>query len=174
MYINSKESQKTRGQKMNPKYLQTSRETYCKLLNHMKQENPKIAMNLSEPPTDKETIFYSFNGACSYLLNGYMGGLFKYDKHFSNCAKDHQSTRILNGGYFLECYEPLAELYRKQGFEIVAEIPFNEEFAPKDWQDDAHLAKKPKVVFMSLYGQGGVLKTNDYDKAFQFAKNTKK
>ena len=78
----------------------------------------------------------------------------------------HQNFRISEGGYFLECFEGvLSEIYKKQGFKVVARLKFDENFAPLNWEKNEVLKNKPDIVFMSLFSVDKIETFEKYEQA---------
>lgn len=109
--------------------------------------------------------------------NGYMGSLFKNPaSKEKGVSKTLQNLRIKDGGSFFDAFGThLEPLYIKNGFEPVARVPFNEEYAPDGWQSTT-LKTRPNVVFFaynpegkSTVGQGKVF--DSWDEAYTFTQD---
>ena len=110
--------------------------------------------------------------------DGYMGGLFKNPmSKLKNVSKVLQQARLKVGGKFFDAFGThLEDMYIKNGFKPVARLKFNEEYAPKGWDDaESVLKNKPDVVFFAYDPKGEAVKGegkyfDDYDEAYKFAK----
>lgn len=82
--------------------------------------------------------------------NGYIGSLFKNpESQTKGAAKKLLDRAVADGGIFMDAFGTYLEpLYIKSGFEPVARMSFNEEFAPDGWQNTT-LKTKPDVVFFA-------------------------
>lgn len=125
---------------------------YVQILETAKETNGKIRLNVSTPENIKGNRYFKSLEGCSILSSkGELCGLFRFKKGTENVAKLHQEKRISLGGFWLNCYEgKLDKIYEKNGFHVVSKLPFNPEFAPKNWQKDEILKNKPFILFMSL------------------------
>lgn len=103
--------------------------------------------------------------------DGNMIGMFKYDKESKGTAQAVQEERVKLGGIKLDNFDGyLTKLYQKNGFRVVSRVPFNEEYAPDDWNKEKH--GTPDVVAM-VYDPNNELdieeKTfEDYDEAMAY------
>ena len=110
--------------------------------------------------------------------DGYMGGLFKNPlSKLKNVSKVLQQARLKVGGKFFDAFGThLEDMYIKNGFKPVARLKFNEEYAPKGWDNaESVLKNKPDVVFFAYDPKGEAVKGegkyfDDYDEAYKFAK----
>ena len=112
---------------------------YIDIFNRVSKNVAKVRMNSSPPSYSDHIRFFKSSEGISYLgSDGYMGGLVRFNfANKENLSKQHQEQRIFKGGTFLDCYDgKLVELYKKQGFRVVARLPFNGDYAPKDWEED--------------------------------------
>ncbi len=115
--------------------------------------NPRVKINCCIPEHTEHIKYFKSVDGISYLNTdtGYMGGLCRFKDGTENLSKLHQEHRIALGGNQIDCYASnLVNLYKKQGFVEYQRIPFNEKYAPKNWQSDLFLCDKPDVVFMRL------------------------
>ena len=146
---------------------------YTDIFNRVSKNVAKVRMN-STPPNYSDGIrFFKSSEGISYLgSDGYMGGLVRFNfANKENLSKQHQEQRIFKGGTFLDCYDgKLVELYKKQGFRVVARLPFNGDYAPKDWEEDEFLKYRPDVVFLSINQSIKIIYTNDYQEAYNHAR----
>ena len=88
-------------------------------------------------------------------------------------AKRAVELAIKHGGKKLDCYDTvLPGWYAKAGMQVVARIPFDEKFAPKDWDYKAYSEYnngRPDIVFMvhvggvQKYDSKGGIKVKDYE-----------
>lgn len=70
-----------------------------------------------------------------------------------------------HGGKWLECFDTwLPRVYEKQGLTPVARIPFNREYAPKNWNYGK--LGEPDLVFMALGDHDSVPRFKDFDDAY--------
>lgn len=151
---------------------------YKDRLTKEKQNNPSQYWSV-EIPSDEVIEDAARNGRI-VDVNGGMGivtedgnmiGMFKYDKNAKNTTQAVQEARIQKGGVKLDNYDGyLTKLYQKNGFRVVARLPFNKEFAPEDWSEEMH--GTPDVVFM-VYDPQNKLKIEekifeDYDEASNY------
>jgi len=150
-----------------------------------KRTDDGVQVDVKSPEDYKEIID---NGGKLYLsedkkfgamvkADGYMGSLFKHpDSPEKGVSKTLQDIRVKDGGRFFDAFGThLEKIYAKNGFEPVARLPFNEEFAPHGWQDTV-LKSKPDVVFFAYNPNGDFKigdgqKFDDFDKAYTFAKD---
>ena len=79
--------------------------------------------------------------------DGEMGGLFGNAAGKSGAAKILQEMRINDGGKYFNSFAQNNDRYVKNGWKPVSRIKFDESQAPKNWKDNAELAKKPDVIF---------------------------
>ena len=147
---------------------------YIELLEIAKVNFPNVAENVNTPANDKGTKFFKSSEGCSALKNGFLFGLFRFKKGSEKIAKIHQQKRILEGGYFLECYEGvLSNIYKKQGFKIVSRLKFDPLQAPKNWEQNEVLKNSPDVVFMSLFAVNEIKIFDNYNQASTVGKFSK-
>lgn len=78
------------------------------------------------------------------------------------------NTAIENGGIKLDCYGKLAKYYAPYGFEAVARVEFNEEYAPGDWNYE--LLGKP-YVYVMRYNPNIDTKNQDLESVRTFNKD---
>lgn len=78
------------------------------------------------------------------------------------------NTAIENGGIKLDCYGKLAEYYAPYGFEAVARVEFNEEYAPDDWNYE--VLGKP-YVYVMRYNPNIDTKNQDLESVRTFNKD---
>ena len=81
---------------------------------------------------------------------------------------------LADGGKYLECFDTyLPKVYGRAGFEKVAAVPFDPNFAPEGWsyEDMAEYHRgKPDVVFMIPIGSGKKFRRfDDWDSAESYA-----
>lgn len=70
-----------------------------------------------------------------------------------------------HGGQWLECFDTwLPRVYEKQGLTPVARIPFNREYAPKNWNYGK--LGEPDLVFMALGDHDSAPRFEDFDDAY--------
>lgn len=70
-----------------------------------------------------------------------------------------------HGGQWLECFNTwLPEVYEKQGLTPTARIPFNREYAPRNW--DYEELGEPDLVFMAFGDHDSVPRFEDFDDAY--------
>lgn len=79
-------------------------------------------------------------------------------------GKDLLKTAVENGGRKLDAFSGLYEFYVTKGFEPVSWTPFNEEYAPSDW--NAGYKKEP-VIFWKYTGKESSLSLEDFLKNTQ-------
>lgn len=108
------------------------------------------------------------------MPDGYMGGLFKNpDSEFKGISEPMQTVRSEAGGKFFDAFATKLEpMYIENGYQPIARLDFNEEFAPDGWNDaDSPLKGKPDVVFF-VKGEGKIgdgVRIQEYDDAYNFA-----
>ena len=127
---------------------------YKERLSKLKKEDPDQYWSVDLP--DDATIADAIKNDRLVDVGGGMGivtedgnmiGMFKYDKSAKGTAKAVQEARIKKGGVKLDNFDGyLTRTYQKNGFRVVARVPFNEEFAPEGWNKEKH--GTPDVVMM--------------------------
>lgn len=136
----------------------------------------KILSNVSVSATipDGVLAYYKSDQGCSTLrVDGELAGLFRFKKGNENLSSIHQLARIVAGGHWLNCYDgKLVELYKSQGFEVVARVPFDEQQATHGWELEDQLKSKPDLVFMSV-NKKPCISTKSYVIARRYASDPK-
>lgn len=146
---------------------------YAVIFNNTAKNVERVKLHSSQPPKGDDIRFFRSDEGISYLCgDGYMGGLLRFNfRREENLSKLHQEQRVFKGGHFLDCYDgKLVELYKKQGFKIVARVPFNSDYAPKGWEEDKDLKRKPDVVFLSKRENVQINYLKNYDDAYNYAR----
>lgn len=160
------------------RFLEITFEEYKKISDKVRENCELIKLFTGELEEHEEgRRYFRSKEAISYVdSNGYLGGLMKFSfEGLEKSAELHQTQRRLqHGGYWLDCYDgALVENYKKQGFEVVARLPFNLDYAPKGWQNNEFLKNQPDVVFMNYKPSGALwdnqnrqaVKVNNYEQA---------
>ena len=127
---------------------------YKERLSKLKQEDPEQYWSVDLPDDDviadaiKNDRLVDIGGGMGIVTeDGNMIGMFKYDQSAKGTASAVQGERIKKGGIKLDNFDGyLTRTYQKNGFRVVARVPFNEEFAPEGWNKEKH--GTPDVVMM--------------------------
>lgn len=96
--------------------------------------------------------FLTPDGKCGYIINadGDFGNLFN-NGSVKGAGKTAIAEAIENGARTLDCYDGfLPKLYAEYGWEPVAKIKFNDEYAPAGWDYDK--LGRPDIVIMAYQG----------------------
>lgn len=148
---------------------------FSSALEEARQNNPhglmvsgKTVEELSQPGT---RTFMSADNMSGVLVtpDGDIEAVFKNPKSDARQAVTPLLiTAVENGGRKLDCYGiGLVKKYNKKGFEAVAKIPFNEEYAPDGWtygkQDVYVLKLRDGVTAQDIAGRLGM---NEADGGF--------
>jgi hypothetical protein len=148
---------------------------FSSALEEARQNNPhglmvsgKTVEELSQPGT---RTFMSADNMAGVLVtpDGDIEAVFKNPKSDARQAVTPLLiTAVENGGRKLDCYGiGLVKKYNKKGFEAVAKIPFNEEYAPDGWtygkQDVYVLKLRDGVTAQDIAGRLGM---NEADGGF--------
>lgn len=149
---------------------QITHSQYKELLEQAKKLNPKVSLNCTDIDNEPNTLYFKSKEGISYLKGkGMLGGLARFKKGNENLSELHQMYRIQLGGNYLECFDgKLVELYKRQGFYIVARLAFNPFCALDGWQKDDDLRHEPDIVFMSL-DKKEIKYFENYDRALAYS-----
>jgi hypothetical protein len=150
-------------------------ESYVEELNNTIESDPETYWSVS--PVDLETakdstIVGDSDGKGIVSKDGDIKGVFKsIGTKVKGVAEKILSAAVKVGGIKLDNFDGyLTKTYKKNGFRIVARVPFNEEFAPNGWNKEKH--GTPDVVAM-IYDPEGKLSIEeksftDYDEAMAY------
>ncbi len=148
---------------------------YTELITQVKKDNPEDYWSVDVPTAaeinsaaEAGRIVDTKGGMGIVTEDGNLVGLFKYDQSQKGTAEAVQAARVKMGGIKLDNYDShLTRTYQKNGFRVVARVPFSEEHAPEGWNKEKH--GTPDVAFM-VYDPNNKLDIQertleDYDEA---------
>ena len=143
------------------------------IVKESKENNPKGCCvdvhEASEYDTYKNFVLPDNMGSVSIKPDGDIVSIAKNSKSkIKSVMKIFMDTALENGGIKLDCYGKLARFYNRYGFEAVARVEFNEEYAPVDWNYE--ILGKP-YVYVMRYNPNIDTKNQDLEKVRTFTKN---
>jgi len=110
--------------------------------------------------------------------DGDIVSVFSHPDNPRGAAEHLLDVAVANGGNKLDAFDTfLPKVYAKEGFKVVARMPWNDTYAPADWDAGAmskYNGGKPDVVFMAhdpaaskVYTPGEGVKVDSYDQGAQ-------
>jgi len=124
---------------------------YKEELEAAKEADPEGMWSVTVPDDesiDKGTVVRTDGGVALVDESGDIRGLGKTDPEAKGVGPRLVKAAVKAGGRILDNFDMpyLTKIYKDNGFRIVSRTPFNEQYAPKEWNNEKH--GKPDVVLM--------------------------
>ena len=141
-------------------------EEFAEIIKTAKTQVPQMDAWRVDAHTKEEynnvKLFASKGGSCVAIKpDGDIISVCKNSNDKGTKGSDLIRYAVDNGGVKLDSYAGNHGFYTKNGFEPVAYVTFNEEYAPSDWKKNVTGYKKEDIVF---YKYTGNKTTTDWEK----------
>jgi|GEM_PF-5721533 len=135
---------------LSPIYRRATHAEYLASLDASRRQRGDAGLCVADPDSGAD-LFLSADGLSGYALEGgNLGSVFSSAKgRLSGMIRDAKSRARRAGEHALkiDCFEPLAVVYERHGFERCSTLAFDWAYAPAGW---TKRHGEPDVVFMSL------------------------